>query len=203
MIIEACVETLEEALYAQQQGAQQIELCARLDLDGLTPERDLIWEVQEKTDLKIKVMIRPRGGNFSYSPEEIAVMKEDILWCHARGITDIVLGVLTKNKEIDFSNLKSLAAIEPSLSITFHKAIDSVKNPLLAVQQLGAIPNIDYILSSGQQATAWEGRVLLKKMQEVAGENLQIIIAGKVTPANIDQLKEATGAKYYHGRRIV
>jgi len=203
MIIEACVETLAEARHAERQGADQIELCSRLDLDGLTPSKDLILEVLEKTELKVKVMIRPREGNFVYTVEEIQQMQDSIRWCHQQGIREIVLGVLTPDNEIDLKSLKVLAETVPSLSITFHKAIDQVKDPLLALQHLQTIPNVDYILSSGQQATAWEGRELLKKMILAADRNLQIIVAGKVTPANINKLETTTGAHYFHGRNIL
>ena len=37
ILLEACVETLDEALLAQKKGAGRVEICSRLDLDGLTP----------------------------------------------------------------------------------------------------------------------------------------------------------------------
>ena len=45
LIKEACVETVEQAIKAEKNGADQIELCSRLDLDGLTPDFDVIRKV--------------------------------------------------------------------------------------------------------------------------------------------------------------
>jgi copper homeostasis protein len=64
LILEACVETLEEAIKAEENGACRLELCSRLDLDGLTPDIELTKQVLEKVSIPIKVMIRPRGGDF-------------------------------------------------------------------------------------------------------------------------------------------
>ena len=47
LILEACVETLEESMRAEQNGADRLELCSRLDLDGLTPDVDLGGEAVE------------------------------------------------------------------------------------------------------------------------------------------------------------
>ena len=79
IIKEACVETFDEAILAEKKGADRVELCSRLDLDGLTPERKLIEEVLGSLNIPIKVMIRPRSGNFSYDDQELHKMRDDIL----------------------------------------------------------------------------------------------------------------------------
>jgi copper homeostasis protein len=37
IIKEACTGSVQESIAAYEQGAQRVELCSRLDLDGLTP----------------------------------------------------------------------------------------------------------------------------------------------------------------------
>ena len=81
IIKEACVETFEEAILAEKKGANRVELCSRLDLDGLTPERKIIEKVLGALSIPIKIMIRPRAGDFSYNDQELNRMKEDILYC--------------------------------------------------------------------------------------------------------------------------
>ena len=56
--LEACVENLEEAILAEKKGANRLELCSRLDLDGLTPNFNLTKKVLKKISIPIKVMIR-------------------------------------------------------------------------------------------------------------------------------------------------
>ena len=36
---EACVDNIHDAINVEKKGANQIELCSRLDLDGLTPSK--------------------------------------------------------------------------------------------------------------------------------------------------------------------
>ena len=78
MIKEACVETFEEAVSAAKKGADRIELCADLQLDGLTPSFELMQRTCSTLKIPVMVMIRPRGGGFVYSEEEINQMKTDI-----------------------------------------------------------------------------------------------------------------------------
>ncbi len=58
MIKEACVETYEECLSAVKNGADQLEVCSHMELDGLTPDKNLIKIIKIKettmTSLNIK-----------------------------------------------------------------------------------------------------------------------------------------------------
>ena len=78
MIKEACVESFEKALEAQNNGADRIELCENLSVGGTTPSYGTVKVCLEKLNIPIFPMIRTRGGNFVYSKEEIEIMKEDI-----------------------------------------------------------------------------------------------------------------------------
>lgn len=203
LLLEACIESVAEAIHAAEHGAQQLELCSRLDLDGLTPSYELIQAVQQACSLRLKVMIRPRAGDFVYSASELDQMKEAINWCKANGISEIVLGVLDSSNNIDTDTLRLLAKLASPMEITFHKAFDLINDPLEGLQTLKKIPSIKYLLTSGQARSAWEGRALLKEMVAQSGDQLEIIVAGKVRPTNIKDLHAAIGAKYYHGRGIV
>ena len=108
---------------AEKKGADRVELCSRLDLDGLTPERKIIEKVLGALSIPIKIMIRPRAGNFSYNEQELNEMKEDILFCKDLNVQGVVFGILNQNKTIDMENMKYLSDTADDLDITFHKAI--------------------------------------------------------------------------------
>ncbi len=203
VIIEACVETLEEALQAQSAGADQIELCSRLDLEGLTPPPSLVRKITQQLTIPVKVMIRPREGNFLYSFEEFDLMKEQVRKMKDMGIGQIVTGILTKENAIDFERLILLAEMASPMLLTFHKAIDIVVDRQWAVQNLKKIKNLKYILTSGGASTAWKGREELLRMKEWAGTDINIIAAGSVTYENLDQIHQYLNLNYYHGRKIV
>ena len=80
LIKESCVETYDEAMNAEIRGADRIELCSRLDLDGLTPSKELVKRLVSDLTIPLKVMVRPRKGDFCYSNEEINQMHDDILY---------------------------------------------------------------------------------------------------------------------------
>ena len=203
IIKEACVETFEEAILAEKKGADRIELCSRLDLDGLTPERKIIEKVLGALSIPIKIMIRPRAGNFSYNDQELNRMKEDILFCKDLNVQGVVFGILDQNKTIDMENMKYLCDTAGNLEITFHKAIDQTDSIIDEIDRLLAIGSISSILTSGGANNAHAGSRLLKKAVEKYEDIITIIPAGSITKNNIHELHQIIGAKEYHGRKIV
>ena len=203
IVKESCVESLSEALKAEQNGADQIELCSRLDLGGLTPNRELIRHVSSKLSIPIKVMIRPRAGNFIYNAIELEKMKDDILFCSSVDVKGVVFGILDNKKSIDVKSTRALTAIAKRLEVTFHKAIDEVFSIFDALDILIMETNISAVLTSGGKKSAESGVDVLKKMVQKVKNKLTIIPAGSITYQNLDILHSAIGASEYHGRRIV
>ena len=203
IIKEACVETFEEAIFAEKKGADRVELCSRLDFDGLTPERKIIEKVLGALSIPIKIMIRPRAGDFSYNDQELNRMKEDILYCKNLNVQGVVFGILNQNKTIDMENMKYLCDTADDLDITFHKAIDQTDSIIDEIDRLLAIDSISSILTSGGAYNAHAGSSLLKKAVEKYEDIITIIPAGSITKNNIHELHQIIGAKEYHGRKIV
>jgi copper homeostasis protein len=148
-------------------------------------------------------MVRPRGGNFVYSQEELLEMESSIEFFKKAGVAGVVFGVLDEKNEVDFENAKRLAALSKPLQVTFHKAIDETPNPIESVKNLTQIPDIQRILTSGGKQTALEGAQNLQKMQDAAKGKIIIIAAGKVTAENLMEIHAAVGTTEYHGKKIV
>jgi copper homeostasis protein len=203
MLKEVCVETLQEAVLAEKRGANRIELCSDLHLDGLTPSFELMKEACLVLKIPVMVMIRPRAGNFVYAEEEISRMKSEIDLAKEAGAAGVVFGLLTPGNKIDKQNTNILAEYAQPLPVTFHKAIDELENPVEGVSVLKEISGIKRILTSGGKPTALEGLETIRKMVEVGGEQITILVAGKVTNLNVEEIQKLTRAKELHGRRIV
>jgi len=203
MILEACVDSLSQALLAQSKGAHRIELCSRLDLDGLSPDPVTVHAALEQLDIPLKVMIRPRPGGFVCEEETLRKMEEEILFCREAGVQQIVFGVSLPSGSLDIPAIRRLADAAHPLTVTIHKAIDLSPDPVADMEALRPIPHITHILSSGKQPTALEGSSLLREMIKEAGDRFTIIAAGKVTSENLMQVHQAVGAKEYHGKKIV
>jgi copper homeostasis protein len=147
-------------------------------------------------------MIRPRPGDFVYSSMEIEVMKQHINQAKEAGAAGIVFGVLTPDHKIDHENTRTLAEYAKPLPVTFHKAIDVIENQVEGVKLLKEIKGIKRILTSGGKATAKEGSETIRNMIREAGEEIIILVAGKVTHANIEEIQRLTGGIEFHGKKI-
>lgn len=203
LIFEACVETLEDALAAERRGANRIELCSALDQDGLTPSEELTRQCVQNLSIPVMAMVRPRGGNFVYTEEEISAMEAEIEFFKQSGVAGVVFGLLTESGDIDVENTSRLARLAMPLDVTFHKAIDYSNDILKSFQQLNSIDGITRVLTSGGMDTAWNGRNVLKQMQDLQGRRIKIIAAGKVLPDNREQIAAFSGVSELHGKRIV
>ena len=202
MIKEVCVESFSEALAAEKRGADRIELCDNLYLGGTTPSYGTIKMAMEKLTIPAFPIIRPRGGNFHYSKEEIEIMKEDIKVCKSLGAKGVVLGVLTTDNKVDFETLKELVDLASPMEVTFHKAVDELENPVEVIDRFVEI-GVKRILSSGTKETALEGKEILNAMIKKADNRIIILIAGKVTSDNFEEVAAAIPSTEYHGKKII
>lgn len=202
MIREKCIGSFLEALEAQELGAERVELCDNLTEGGTTPSYGTIKMVVEKLNIPAFVIIRPRGGDFYYTPEEIEIMKEDIKICKELGVKGVVIGALNRDNTINYDTIKDMIDLAKPMSITFHKAIDELENPVTEVKKLANL-GVNRILTSGTKETALEGKNILREMIKEAGEDTIIIVAGKVTKDNLNEISNLIPAKEYHGKKIV
>lgn len=203
MIFEACVETLEEASLAWKRGAHRIELCSRLDLEGLTPPVDIVRKVCSEISIPVMVMIRPRPGDFTCTDEELDVFKEQIAEAGEAGAAGVVFGLLTRDNRIDIPRTTQLAKWAGSLDVTFHKAIDRLDDPAEGVRILKKVKGITRILTSGGKETAELGAHVIQDMRKAAEGLITIVAAGRITSENRMHIASLTGARELHGRNIV
>ncbi|HVS17370.1 MAG TPA: copper homeostasis protein CutC, partial [Planctomycetota bacterium] len=56
------MDRLEGLLEAQEGGADRIELCSRLDLDGLSPDPQILARALELARIPVVAMVRPAPG---------------------------------------------------------------------------------------------------------------------------------------------
>lgn len=190
MLIEVCSNSLESAQSAEKGGADRIELCAELEVGGITPSYGTLKLVLESLSIKVFVLIRPRSGNFTYSDAEFEVMKEDIRWCKENGCHGIVSGVLKDDNTLDAERTRELIQLSAPLPFTFHRAFDWVKDPEEALKQLIDM-GCSRVLSSGQQATAHRGLKMLNHLQKNYGNQIKLMPGGGINEDNIKTIKEA------------
>jgi copper homeostasis protein len=203
-LLEISVETAEAAAAAERGGAQRIELCADLRLSGLTPGEELMRRVRQLVRVPIFAMIRPRAGDFVYSPEEIGQMHTSIAAAKRAGMDGLVLGVLNGERVVDVERTRELVKRAEPLPVTFHRAFDEVTDldaALEAVIESGAAR----ILTSGGAPTAHQGLAVLEKLVAVAGNRITIVPGSGISALNILEVAQHTQAREFHsglGSRI-
>ena len=202
-IKEACIESIDQAINAERNGADRIELCKSLDLGGLTPEKRVLQNTIKSISIPIKVMIRPRPGNFIFSQNEIKIMEQDIDLCKNSNVQEVVIGVLTMSGNIDTKVTKRLASRAYPMAVTFHKAIDQTKDILKELGRLSRVKEISSILTSGGGETALKGQALLRKIINQYGSRFNIIVAGSITHENFEEIHESIDAQEYHGKSLI
>ena len=203
IVKEVCVDSLEDALKAEKNGANRIELCARLDLDGLTPSRDLISSTFSILKIPIRVMIRPKHSSFEYSEDEINTMIDDIEFCKRVGLDGVVFGCLNENSNFHINQINRLSKISKPLNVIIHKAIDSTNSVLDSLSLISKNSNINGVLTSGGERFAINAVETLKKMLVLAPDRFEIIIAGGITFENFESLHSLINGKFYHGKKII
>lgn len=201
MLFEVCVDSVASALAAAQGGAQRLELCANLVEGGTTPSLGMIRRVRERAAapgaLDLMVIIRPRGGDFLYTPDEFAVMQADLLAAKDAGANGVVLGILTPDGCVDAARTAALVRLAAPLPVTFHRAVDLCRDPLEALETLAEL-GVARVLTSGGWPTAMEGAPVIAQMVARAGVRLSVMAGGGVSAENIAALAAATGVREVH-----
>ncbi len=214
MTLEVCCGNIDSVKAAVEGGADRIELCSRLDLDGLTPTREMLREAVNlcrPAGVIVHVLIRSREGDFVYSEEEVAQMADEIDMAMEEGADGIVIGALTAEGDIDADAYKRWIdrvrrdGDNLRCNVTFHRAFDVCRNPM---ESIGVIARLgcNRILTSGQKPSAEEGIPMLKELvfranqlSHETGHALNILCGAGVTVDNASHILEATGATEIHG----
>ena len=183
MIIEVCAESYEYAMKAEKAGADRIELCKDLHLDGLTPDYETAKKTIDSLNIPVFILIRPREGDFIYSNKEFELMKNDIVKFKEMGCKGIVSGVLNEDNSIDIKRTKELVELSRPLDFTFHRAFDVVSDPLKEIENLIRL-GVDRILTSGQKDKAIEGLDSLLELKRISNNEILIMPGSGISNTN-------------------
>lgn len=198
-LIEVCVDSVESIISALRGGAGRIELCSALSEGGLTPSIGLVHSALKLAEgLPIHVMIRPRMGDFLYTPEEQELMLLDIQALLELPIAGFVIGALTEHGELDIDFLQRVASlIQGRKTLNCHRAFDVCRDRELATRQLIKL-GFQRILTSGGASSAIEGANTLASLIQHHGQDIIIMPGAGITPDNIKEVRMLTQAQEFH-----
>ena len=196
-LLEITVESVEAARAAERAGADRIELCADLNSGGVTPRAETMQKFHAALHIPVYSMIRPRAGDFVYTPAEVAVMKSEIRMAQDSRMDGVVFGLLRADGTVDIEVTRELVEFSRPLPVTFHRAFDVSANlgrALEAVISTGA----QRILTSGGARSAPEGALVLRSLVEAAGQRIIVMPGAGIRPDNFAVVRRSTAAREFH-----
>ena len=190
-ILEVCVDSLASARAAIAGGADRLELCGALAVGGLTPYAELLKQVREESNINIRCLMRPRGGDFLYTKEEILMMAAQIENLRKLGSDGFVIGCLTPEGELDGKAMEPILKAAEGTGLTLHRCIDVSRDPCktyLDAKELG----IDTVLTSGAAGSSLQGMETIGKLLQLRDEvrGPEVLIGGGVKAKVISAFKE-------------
>lgn len=198
-ILECCVDSVESALAAAEGGADRLELCAGLIIGGITPGIALFGQIRRYSNIPIRVLLRPRFGDFLYTEHEFEIIKRETELFRKAGAEGVVIGCLTEDGSLHMPQMRALMETAGDMKVTLHRAFDVCADPFEAYEQAGEL-GIDTILTSGQEENCLKGMELLKKLEghrkEKGGPKL--MAGAGITPEVIRQFLTQTNIMCYH-----
>jgi copper homeostasis protein len=199
ILVEACVDSVQGAIAAEQAGARRLELCANLVEGGTTPSGGMMRAVHRCVGIPVFAIVRPRGGDFLYDAADIEVMLRDIEFAKACDVHGIVSGALNPNGTIDEDGTSALIEAAHPLPFTFHRAFDVTRDldeSLDALQALG----VHRVLTSGGAPTAREGAEMIARLVRRGGDRIVVMAGGGVRRDNAAEVVRATRVRELHLR---
>lgn len=203
-ILEVCADSVRSAVSACEGGADRIELCSGLVIGGLSPSPSMFREVKKNTDLKIRVLLRPRFGDFCYDEYEFQTLRDEVQQFRDLGADGVVIGILNPDGTLNMEQMEELVRAADGIGVTMHRAFDVCRDPFEALEQCVSL-GIDTILTSGQKSSAWEGRQMISQLVKTADGRVDILAGAGIGPDVIKELAACTGVRSFHmsGKRII
>jgi copper homeostasis protein len=197
VLIEVCAFNLESCINAQAGGAGRVELCGNPTEGGTTPAPGVLIQARKLLDIKLYPIIRPRGGYYYYSQDEIESIHQDILFCKQIGCDGISIGAQQLDGSLDADLCKQFVEWAYPMKATLNKAFDLSPN-LEASLEIAIQAGFERILTSGGKRAAIDALDILKGLMYQAGDKIIIMPGCGLRSHNVGAIAQATQALEYH-----
>jgi len=197
VIIEVCVDSVVSAEAAERGGAHRVELCSDLLEGGVTPSIGLLEAVRSKLSIGVHPIIRPRPGDFCYTPEEFDIMRRDIEAAKTAGADGVVLGILQSAGNVDIERTRALVELARPLSVTFHRAFDMSADIFRALEDVCST-GADRLLTSGGEQSCLQGADAVASLVKAARGRITIMAGGGIGHSNASTIIERSGVTEIH-----
>ena len=199
-LFEICVDSYASALAAIRGGANRLELCSALAVGGLTPSPALLKQIRQVSSIPIRCLMRPRGGDFLYTKEEIAQMAMEMETLRSAGADGFVIGCLTADGDLDSDAMNPLLKAAEGCGLTLHRCIDVSRDPAKTYTDAASL-GFDTVLTSGGAGSCLKGletiRELIRLRDDTNGP--EVLIGAGVKASVISEfLQKVPGSRAFH-----
>ena len=199
-LLEVCVDSLASARAAIRGGADRLELCSALAMGGLTPYPELLQQIRRESSIPIRCLMRPRAGDFLYTPEEIEQMTMQIKVLKEYGADGFVIGCLTPEGALDSNAMDPLIQAAGNTGLTLHRCIDVSRDPVQTYRDAGRL-GIDTVLTSGAAGNCIAGKETVGKLLKLRDAECgpEVLIGAGVNASVIEVFRrELPASRAFH-----
>lgn len=208
MIKEFCAENYSNLPHLTSHDIQRVELCDNLAVGGTTPSYGVIKksvELLHQKGIQVATMIRPRGGDYTYTSDEVEIMCQDIIYANQLNSDYLVVGALTSQNTLDLAILNQFIKTAPSAKFVFHMAFDLI--PLNQQEEaLDDLVNLGFkrILLNGSidRHNVLDNLDHLRDLNTYANNKIELMVGGGVTLENYQEIVKKTGVAAVHGTKL-
>ena len=196
MLLEVIVQSVSDAREAFLGGADRLEVVRAIADGGLTPSLSLVRAIAVETSLPLRVMVRENAG-YAMDVGELPMLRSAAAQFAAAGVDGIVIG-FARGGEPALEDIARVLQAAPRVPVTFHRAFDTLRDPLHAIDELARIAQVDRILTSGGDGPAVTRCERLREYIARAGARLQIIAGSGVDDDTLALFAQANCVQEVH-----
>lgn len=185
---------------AESAGAARVELCRDYASGGLSPyPHDL--EALLPLGVPSAVMVRQRKGSFVFNDREVDEQSRYIHRISHMPVDIFVVGAVTIHGEPDIPALQALRKAAGTTPFTFHRAFDTLHDPLKWLPVLADL-GVRRVLTAGGSGQAIDNLDTLKQWVDVTPSEISILPGGGIRPDNLATIHSALQLKEYHSAAL-
>ncbi|NED17089.1 copper homeostasis protein CutC, partial [Streptomyces sp. SID9913] len=196
-VLEVIALGVEDAVAAQEGGADRLELVTDMAADGLTPSPATVAAIRDAVDLSLRVMLRLADGFAAGDVDRLVGLAGEL---RGAGAEEFVLGFLDASGRADLAAVERVVGALGGCRWTFHRAIDRAADRDALRKQLDGLPGLDTYLTAGSPAGVDDGLPVLCAEAGRRGEPgyaQQVLVGGGLRLDHVPTLR-AAGLDAFH-----
>ena len=202
MRLEVIATTLEDAVEAEAGSADRIELVRDLAAGGLTPPLDLVDAVLSRVRIPVRVMVRHTVSHVVGHDADRRQILSSAKALADRPVDGLVCGAVVDGS-VDVPLVRQVVEASGGKRVTFHRAFESVRDPMAALRELNGLERVDRVLTNGGAGEWPERFARLLEWCDAGPSELQFILGGGVTLELLSTLPAIRGFTEIHVGRAV